>query len=200
MPPGDILIHTGDFTNFYSSLEDGEDFNKWLGRQPFKYKLVLSGNHDYFLTPRQRKRNKELLSNATHYLEDSAVEIEGLKFWGSPWHVHRESILYWANNFGCDEQAIREKWNIIPADTDILLTHFPSFGTVTTEGCPYLTKTILEKIRPKIHIFGHHHPSHGAVQHIDGQGTITFVNAANHILGTNLHPHVVLDYYFNSEE
>ena len=35
MPFGDVLIHAGDFT-YTGSLEEVEQFNEWLGRQPHR--------------------------------------------------------------------------------------------------------------------------------------------------------------------
>eukprot|EP00913_Durusdinium_trenchii_P029972 g28086.t1 len=45
VPDGDILIHAGDFTQF-GKEEHAEDFNRWLGEQPHKTKLVVLGNHE----------------------------------------------------------------------------------------------------------------------------------------------------------
>merc|ERR1711977_505540 len=45
LPPGDVLIHAGDFTA-YGKAADAEDFNAWLGEQPHKHKFVVLGNHE----------------------------------------------------------------------------------------------------------------------------------------------------------
>jgi 3',5'-cyclic AMP phosphodiesterase CpdA len=40
-----VLLHTGDFT--YQGLpEEIISFNKWLGELPYKYKVVIAGNHE----------------------------------------------------------------------------------------------------------------------------------------------------------
>jgi predicted phosphohydrolase len=49
VPDGDILIHAGDFTMFAESMEAVVDFNDWLGELPHRYKIVVPGNHEYFL-------------------------------------------------------------------------------------------------------------------------------------------------------
>eukprot|EP01127_Copromyxa_protea_P023296 TRINITY_DN8689_c0_g1_i1.p1 TRINITY_DN8689_c0_g1~~TRINITY_DN8689_c0_g1_i1.p1 ORF type:complete len:215 (+),score=11.10 TRINITY_DN8689_c0_g1_i1:3-647(+) len=131
VPDGDVLIHTGDFSDFWISGVHGRSFNEWLGTLPHKYKICISGNHDYFLNPSDVEENKKCLSNATHYLQDSGAIIEGLKFWGTPWHIHRNSITRFANNFGIEDQEILEKWKQIPTGTDVLLTHFPPLGVAT---------------------------------------------------------------------
>ena len=42
VPPGDILIHAGDFTHF-GKEKDVVDFNEWLGEQDFKHRIVING-------------------------------------------------------------------------------------------------------------------------------------------------------------
>lgn len=81
VPAGDVLICTGDFTMFSKSFRAIQDFNEWLGEQPHRYKLVVPGNHEFFLEGDSRRRS--LLSNA-QVLIDEAVTIEGLCFYGSP--------------------------------------------------------------------------------------------------------------------
>ena len=80
IPDGDVLIHAGDFLGLRRDLSD---FNDWLGELPHRHKIVIAGNHDSLL-----QESPELalpaLSNAI-YLQDSGVELEGLRFWGSPW-------------------------------------------------------------------------------------------------------------------
>src|ERR1700726_2700515 len=49
VPTGDILIHAGDFTMFSKSMEAVVDFNDWLGELPHRHKIVVPGNHEYFL-------------------------------------------------------------------------------------------------------------------------------------------------------
>ena len=60
------------------------------------------------------------------------------------------------------------KWEAIPDNTDILITHGPAFGTLDTVagrpwdnlGCELLTQRI-EVIKPKIHVCGHIHSGYG---------------------------------------
>jgi Icc-related predicted phosphoesterase len=58
---------------------------------------------------------------------------------------------------------------LIPADTDILITHGPAWGYVDQVigrtdhlGCELLADRIKE-IKPKIHVCGHIHSGHGYV-------------------------------------
>ena len=45
LPPGDILIHAGDFSKT-GLPEEVATFNDFLSKQPFAYKIVIAGNHD----------------------------------------------------------------------------------------------------------------------------------------------------------
>ena len=49
VPDGDIFIHAGDFTMFSESMQAVVDFNDWLGGLSHRYKIVVPGNHEYFL-------------------------------------------------------------------------------------------------------------------------------------------------------
>ncbi|KAL6035347.1 hypothetical protein STEG23_033085, partial [Scotinomys teguina] len=91
MPYGDILLHTGDFTELGLPSEV-KKFNDWLGNLPYEYKIVIAGNHeltfdkefmadlvkqDYYRFPSVSKLKPEdfdnvqsLLTNSI-YLQDS---------------------------------------------------------------------------------------------------------------------------------
>ena len=45
VPPGDILIHCGDFTN-KGKKEELMSFNEWLGTLPHPHKFLIIGNHE----------------------------------------------------------------------------------------------------------------------------------------------------------
>lgn len=55
------------------------------------------------------------------------------------------------------------KWNLIPLDTDILVTHTPPIGhgdlcaSGVRAGCVELLSVVQKRIKPKYHVFGHIH-------------------------------------------
>jgi Icc-related predicted phosphoesterase len=186
MPNGDILVHCGDFTN------DGREpfissFARWLERQPYNHKVVISGNHDLLF-----EKDPDLavgilreLCPGVHYLNESGVEIMGLKFWGSPWtpevppHI---STMTWG--FAKKRGQLKEHWDKIPKGLDVLVTHGPPYGGLMGSlggtlndgqdvGDTELRDAILEK-RPRVHLCGHIHPGYGNRIY---KG-IRFVNAA----------------------
>jgi Icc-related predicted phosphoesterase len=105
-----------------------KDFDDWLGTLPHKHKIVICGNHDLCFEDNPKEARK-LMKNA-HYLEDETIEIEGLKFYGSPWQPEFHN---WAFNLNRGEE-IKKKWDLIPNDTDVLITHGPPYGILDKEA------------------------------------------------------------------
>ena len=172
VPDGDIFIHAGDFTMFSQSMEAVVDFNDWLGELPHRYKIVVPGNHEFFLEADPSERS--LLSNATVLINEGTV-IEGLRIWGSP-----VTPLY-GGAFGLSSAKDRKRlYRQIPQDIDVLVSHGPPFGILDTapisglhEGCQELLDAVL-RVQPKLHVFGHIHTAYGVfpTEHT------TFVNAS----------------------
>lgn len=60
-------------------------------------------------------------------------------------------------------QSCQDKWDLIPSDVDILVTHGPPIGHGDLcrgggrAGCVQLLQTVQERVRPKYHVFGHIH-------------------------------------------
>lgn len=173
IPEGDLLIHAGDFTSL-GRFNEIASFNNWLGKLPHKYKVIIAGNHD-LLFEESPNLAKSIITNAI-YLEDSGIKIEGLNIWGTPVSPRFHD---WAFNRDSGE-SIKKHWNLIPKNTDILITHSPPYDTLDMTysgeyvGCIDLAKKIKE-IKPKICIFGHIHQSYGMIKK-DG---ITYINACS---------------------
>lgn len=179
VPEGDVLVHAGDICSFYDPLERSmavlEDFNGWLGELPHRHKIVIAGNHDVPFT-REPERARALLTNA-HYLENSGIELDGLRFWGSPITPVMGSMAF-ATERGA---ASREVWNRIPENTDVLVTHGPPRGILDQDniwevhdGCPSLLEAV-RRVKPQAHIFGHIHGGWGKERSRDGT---RFVNCS----------------------
>jgi Icc-related predicted phosphoesterase len=99
-------------------------------------------------------------------------------------------FMSWAFNLPRG-RMLRDKWNLIPIDTDILVTHGPPLGILDQVlpvptggwdpdrgqpehlGCEEMLIRV-RTVRPKLHVFGHIHGGYGI--HKD-QGT-THVNAS----------------------
>ena len=172
----DVLIHCGDMTGNGGSGAMAQFF-EWFGAlDQFKHKICIAGNHDWIFekTPSLGKR---LVPDNVVYLEDEEVIIDGVKFYGTPVQKH---FCNWA--FNRDESKMAQHWAAIPDDTDVVITHSPPYSILDLvpyqgecHGSPSLYKEIVERIKPKIHCFGHIHEGYGEKE-IDG---IRFINASN---------------------
>lgn len=176
LPDADVIIHCGDFTSMGKEHEI-RDFLKWYSNlEQYKYKIIIAGNHD-FLFERNRGHAIRLVPRNVIYLEDNGVEIEGIKFYGSPVQL---PFYDWA--FNRPEEKLVQHWAAIPDDTDVLITHGPPFmigdyvpWSHKHQGSPSLYKEVVERIKPKIHCFGHIHEGNG-MKIIEN---IKFINASN---------------------
>jgi Icc-related predicted phosphoesterase len=159
---GDLLILGGDYTAKDSS-DEYIKFALWLGKQDYKKKVLIAGNHDVMV-----ENTPEILDCPLwDYLCDSGTEFEGLKIWGSPWTKSFSGMNPLCKAFTLEtDEELKEKWMLIPEDTDILVTHSPPLGhldaTVRGEnvGSNSLLETI-ENMNPQLSISGHIHESYG---------------------------------------
>ncbi|MCZ4694987.1 metallophosphoesterase [Ancylomarina euxinus] len=170
----DMIIHAGDMSEMGTRAQI-TDFLNWFSSLDYQYKVLIAGNHDFFLEQATSKEIKKMIPKGVIYLNDSGVEIESLKLWGSP-------VQPWFYNwaFNRSEKSICKHWNEIPDDTDILITHVPPQHILDQNrraescGCPHLTVRV-EEVKPQYHIFGHIHESYGI---LENNGT-TYVNSSN---------------------
>ena len=179
IPSCDILIHAGDLTSD-GSMEALADSIEWLNNQEATHKVLIAGNHDWAFqkTPMIARRLVREKSDII-YLEEESATIMGLKVFGSPWSPF---FLNWAFNARRGEE-IRKHWDKIPHDTDVLITHGPSFGwrdelMFQHLGCRDLYEKVIE-VQPVLHIHGHIHAGYGRseMSHPSGKET-TVVNAS----------------------
>lgn len=177
IPEGDVLVVAGDMTGT-GTKSQLENFNEWIKTLPHKHKLVIAGNHDWGYQQLLHIDFPEIMDGYI-YLKDNEVTIDGVKFYGSPW---QPEFCYWAFNLPRGDK-LKEMWDLIPEDTDVLITHGPPKGILDSNispydtsvgfGCEDLYNRVIE-VKPKFHIFGHIHGSYGK-KTIDG---ITFVNTS----------------------
>lgn len=174
----DMIIHAGDMTG-RGYKDEILPFLDWYNDLNFKHKILIAGNHDFYFEQKGAEADIiDMLKNRPNitYLNDSGVEIDGVKIWGSP-------VQPWFYNWAFNRKGIDIKphWDMIPLDTDILITHGPVKGYLDltmggdVTGCPYLLERISELKKLKLHVCGHIHEAYGRVIFPDGQ---VFVNAS----------------------
>lgn len=174
LPKGDLLIHAGDVSRRGLPLEI-DSFLKWFSAQDFKYKIFIAGNHDYFFEKKAAAKIAEVIPENVIYLNDTNIVIEGIKIHGSP-------VQPWFYDWAFNRKRgaeIDKHWQLIPNDTDILITHGPPYGkldkVVNGElvGCKMLAKKI-EEVKPKKAIFGHIHEAYGELI----ENEVHYINAS----------------------
>jgi hypothetical protein len=127
VPDGDVFIHAGDFT-MVGDLRKVAAFGAWVRALPHRKKLVIAGNHEITFEHSLEAALRALGNgrDGLIYLQDSGGDIDGVSFWGSPWQPW---FYDWAFNLRRGPM-IAAKWNLIPASTDVLITHGPPMGTL----------------------------------------------------------------------
>lgn len=172
IPDGDLLLHAGDLTK-YGSFEELQAQLTWLNSLPHQHKVVIAGNHDRLLDPDYVARFPDRICEGEGtsradlnwgditYLDGSSARLcfrngRSLTVFGSP-------LTPAYGTFAFQYPDIRSVWpNMIPQDSDILLTHGPPKGHLDDggKGCPQLLKDVC-RARPRLAVFGHIHPGHG---------------------------------------
>lgn len=162
LPEADMVVHSGDFC-MVGSEQEAIDFLNWFCDLPYRHKIFICGNHDDCLYG----ANIEGLDDNVHYLCNSGIEIEGLKFYGVPMFM---------GDYLSDRQS--RNYAGIQADTDILITHSPAYGILDyDDNINYGSEKLLERmtmLNLKAHLFGHIHARHG----IKEQHGVIFSNGA----------------------
>ena len=174
LPEGDVLLHAGDVSSRGLKTEI-QRFLDWFAGLDYTYKIFIAGNHDFFFEEASADDIQAMIPPELIYLNDSGVEIAGIHIWGSP-------IQPWFYDWAFNRQrgpAIQKHWDLIPANSDIVITHGPVFGIHdrTVSGLPVGCEDLLpviQRIKPKVHLCGHIHEAYGSRQ----VGETLYLNAS----------------------
>lgn len=171
------MIHAGDITA-HGSRDNFLQFLEWFSSRAHTHKIFIAGNHDKYLENNDQQVLADAKALGLIYLCDSGVEIDGVKFWGSP---ITPQFHDWS--FMRSEAEIDQHWKLIPEGTDVLITHGPIWGVldevqrsehvVENTGCPSLAKRVAD-VKPSFHVFGHIHECHGSIDN----GVTRFLNVS----------------------
>lgn len=137
IPGGDILTISGDICPVNGSHSPTSQMH-WLNNHflPWtknlidtgvvKHVVFIAGNHDFVFKKASISTEgdyKLVLPANVHYLQDSMVEVEGLKIYGTPW-TPTFGNWAWMNS----EVVLKSFFEQVPMGLDILLSHGPAFG------------------------------------------------------------------------
>lgn len=165
----DLIIHTGDATNWYGPQQNLPEMSRFLDwfEQFDVPKIYVAGNHDGAIAGKLVVK-EDFEKRGIIYLEESEVEIDGVRFWGSP---YTPQFNRW--HFMKSRQKLDCYWRYaIPDDVDVVLTHGPPKYvldlTLDRKNIPEYVgdKSLLNRIcglnevegvKPQAHLFGHIH-------------------------------------------
>jgi len=170
---GNLLIHAGDFMSSGYGAHEAEQFFNWFdGIDVYDTKVFIAGNHDRIMQNDPEWAKGILTGYKTiDYLEDEEMgfydilDDRSINIYGTPW---QPEFCNWAFNLPRNGKELKEKWDAIPTNTDILVTHGPAFGKLDDVvgrrgqhlGCELLAERIAV-VKPKIHVCGHIHSGYG---------------------------------------
>ena len=173
----DMVIFSGDASNDknpYINVNELVDFIDWYKILDIPYKIFVAGNHETSIE--RGLITKEYFEQfGIIYLENNFVIIEGLKVYGSP---VTPQFNDWA--FMKARHKLDKFWaDSIPDDVDVLIVHGPPKGFLDLSyskdhklefcGCKSLRNHVLNRIKPKLCLFGHIHNNDDVMN----QGTMT---------------------------
>jgi len=160
----DIVVFSGDCSNPKDAFENEPQVRKfisWYKNLPIKYKIFVAGNHDTSI-------EKRLVTGSDFdgiiYLENEHVTIEGIKFFGSP----NQPTFGTGWSFNKAREKLDRHWSMVDDDVDVFIVHGPPKtildaaynphnGVLENCGCNALKRHLLERIKPKLCLFGHMH-------------------------------------------
>lgn len=164
----DTIIHCGDFTSSKKgNKQDTIEFLNWYSSLYIKNKILIAGNHDSYLYKLYQDKQidkffKENYPNI-HYLQDSSIVIDGIKFYGTPWTLRYGDWDFMKKN----ENDLFEVFSKIDIDTNVLISHSPAETILDycqgkilgSSSLKYHIDNNLPNL--KYHLFGHIHESYG---------------------------------------
>lgn len=199
IPECDVLCISGDIVplEVQRGIEKSSDwvmniFYPKLLEMSCKHVVMTWGNHDFignvlYRAGHSGEEQTEMLfgtDSKCHILIDESVEIDGVKFYGTPWIPE---LSGWA--FYNTSENLTDMFRQMPEDIDVLLTHCPpKIGTqgvvlqncwnhMRDFGCIELYNVLCEKKFEKtLHVLSGH--IHSGNHDIEQFGNIKYINVS----------------------
>jgi predicted phosphohydrolase len=189
IPSCDVLLLAGDLCPLGMASVEHEarwlrgSFRRWLDAVPAREVVGIAGNHDFVFEHAPQLVPDDLRWT---YLQDTGSLAGGLSAWGSPWTPWFHDWAFNAPAVG-GEDFLRERYDAAPDGVDVLLLHGPpaGYGDRVTRGASVgavAALELVERLRPRLCVFGHIHEGRGAWTH----GVTRLINAA--AVGTGYRP------------
>ena len=224
LPPGDILLHCGDFAN-KGSIDDATDFVKWVSSlQQYPEKYIIGGNHDRTLMVGERAKNsnndkststrldlKEIFAKAhdsVRLLQDETITTQhGLTIHGSSWNSC-EVDSYTNLSTTVDVWMVHRPPRLDRTNSKKVFPkprHTPHHFSYGWNGSRAITRTV-QTYRIPLCLSGHVHMSRGMLKLLeDHDPRSIFINAAScwsdHEQGTSgVSTPVVIDFHLETKK
>jgi Icc-related predicted phosphoesterase len=172
VPDGDVLCIAGDICPAWNHKVDyqqewiAKTFIPWasglIDNETVKDVIFIPGNHDWHFeelyTLKTENEFRKMLPAHIHYLRDSEVIINGVRFYGTPW---TPEFCEWA--FMKYEGELDKIFEKIPEGIDVLISHGPVHGyndIVEGENAHLGSKALLKhvhRVKPSLVFVGHIH-------------------------------------------
>lgn len=163
VPDCDIFLIAGDVAPARLPLDEQKVwsekiFRPWLASLAAKKIVWIAGNHDTFVL-----ESEFMPSHFASYLQESTIDVFGLKIYGFPWVAQERDGLFYL-----PEDEMQKRIQEIP-ECDILLSHSPPFSILdlyTGGHAPELCglPDLLEQAKEKVDLLtltGHVHEGFG---------------------------------------
>lgn len=185
VPNVDLVVHCGDeSTHGKATMNEPEarSFFDWFSGLDIATKVFVPGNHSTAVE--QGLIHAEEYPHVRFLIHDS-MHWNGLKLFGSPFTPRFFDWAYMKKRTQLDVV-----WQSIPEDVDILITHGPPKGVLDLThdndskaliqvGCSALRRHVDDRIRPRIHAFGHLHDERGISNYgMFNRGATQFINCS----------------------
>jgi Icc-related predicted phosphoesterase len=164
IPECDLLLLGGDYCKTRNIEQERRfmkgEFTDWLKGIKARYIVGIAGNHDFIL-----QHDQELAKSLPWiYLQDEVLNLEGVGIYGTPW-----TPMFWDWAFMKREPELKQVFNGIPYNLDILLSHGPGYRHLdrTNEGVHAGSFELWNKVKavkPDSHVFGHIHEARGVME------------------------------------
>jgi Icc-related predicted phosphoesterase len=167
LPPCDVFIHAGDITANGDYLEAAGFAHALMERMDMgdvAAAILVPGNHDRCFQEDGPMTRALFDDPRIHLLIDQGVEIDGRRFWGSPWTPPYKDWFFMA-----EEDRLAEIYQDMPANLDVLITHGPPRGILDPgfAGDHVGSVALMDAIASRTirhHVFGHLHAGGGKAQ------------------------------------
>lgn len=181
LPGGDVLIIAGDLIAWSEETEYVK-FRDWVVAQDYTKTIIIPGNHDTLL---QDEPADWVFKKDIELLIDQKTVWNGIVFYGCPWTIRfmNQNPLAMAYSVPV-ESLIREHFDKIPQDTNVLITHCPPSGPLSKlshyaeGGSDYLRNVAEDLPLLKLHVYGHIHEGRGQFCNTEAESPHMSVNAA----------------------